>query len=202
MYQLLKGGKSDHQSIFFNVASLTKPALNRQDLTSVLDQLAPIAIQMDKDLGGVWGLRSLQTLVYLLLSTLCAPMRLGCQDFSLAAPRHVFFYTLCGKQESTLCYQTKSLQLEVRSHEVVSASWQRHLCLFSRIDTGKLFTYLCICTNAGKFPTIDEKPLNPIFVPSIVDHAFTGRESMNIDGVEGLLRRKLNRACLPVLLRK
>jgi hypothetical protein len=82
MYQLLKGGKSDHQSIFFNVASLTKPALNRQDLTSVLEQLAPIAIQMDKDLGGVWGLRSLQTLACLLLTTLCAPMRLSCQATS------------------------------------------------------------------------------------------------------------------------
>lgn len=53
MYQLLKGGKSDHQSIFFKVASMTKPAMSRQDLTFVLEQLAPIAIQMDKGLGGM-----------------------------------------------------------------------------------------------------------------------------------------------------
>lgn len=36
---------------------------------------------------------------------------------------------------------------------------------------------------AGKFASVDEKPLNPVFVPSIVDNAFAERESMNIDGM-------------------
>ena len=53
MYQLLKGGKGDHQSMYFNIASSTKPTMTPEDLTIFLETIVPIAIFMDKDLGGM-----------------------------------------------------------------------------------------------------------------------------------------------------